>query len=235
MAWRRTGDRPLSEAMMALFTDACMCHTASMNQRKLPCVCQLWIWVYGLFSQFAFLESVDTLSPRWNGHNFANDIFKVSRFPFIKWLDKNMGCSHYRNRPVWQCFEYDGTSFFILLILHSFAYSNLNWLKSVRIWIAIEKYLMKQLLGPDSVTTVTRVTTGRGGNLFSPFPLLDSVNTLEAQTKLPPFSRRHFQNNFFIWKLMYLIKIWCRVLVIFALIWACLCRIATSCCTYVFF
>ena len=31
MAWRRSGDKPFSGPMMALFTDACMCHSASMN------------------------------------------------------------------------------------------------------------------------------------------------------------------------------------------------------------
>ena len=31
MAWRRLGDKPLSEPMMVLFTDAYMCHSASMN------------------------------------------------------------------------------------------------------------------------------------------------------------------------------------------------------------
>ena len=31
MAWRRAGDKPLSEAMMPLFADACMHHSASMN------------------------------------------------------------------------------------------------------------------------------------------------------------------------------------------------------------
>ena len=31
MAWRRIGDRPLPEAMMAQFTDAYMRHSASMS------------------------------------------------------------------------------------------------------------------------------------------------------------------------------------------------------------
>ena len=31
MAWRQTGDKPLSEPMMAQFNDAYMCHSASMN------------------------------------------------------------------------------------------------------------------------------------------------------------------------------------------------------------
>ena len=37
MAWRRTGDKPLSETMMAQFIDAYMCHSASwsFNQKSL--------------------------------------------------------------------------------------------------------------------------------------------------------------------------------------------------------
>ena len=31
MTWRRSGDKPLSETMMARFTDACMRHSASMS------------------------------------------------------------------------------------------------------------------------------------------------------------------------------------------------------------
>ena len=31
MAWRRPGDKPLSESMMAQFTDIYMCHSASMS------------------------------------------------------------------------------------------------------------------------------------------------------------------------------------------------------------
>ena len=31
MAWRRTGDKPLSEPMMTQFNDAYMRHSASMN------------------------------------------------------------------------------------------------------------------------------------------------------------------------------------------------------------
>ena len=31
MAWRLTGDKPLSEPMMAYFTDAYMCHSVSMS------------------------------------------------------------------------------------------------------------------------------------------------------------------------------------------------------------
>ena len=31
MAWRQTGDKPLSEAMMEQFADAYMCHSASMS------------------------------------------------------------------------------------------------------------------------------------------------------------------------------------------------------------
>ena len=31
MAWRRPGDKPLSEPIMAWFTDACMRHSASMG------------------------------------------------------------------------------------------------------------------------------------------------------------------------------------------------------------
>ena len=31
MAWRRTGDKPLSEPMMIQFNDAYMCHSASMS------------------------------------------------------------------------------------------------------------------------------------------------------------------------------------------------------------
>ena len=32
MAWCRPGDKPLSEPMMAYFTDACMCRSASMSE-----------------------------------------------------------------------------------------------------------------------------------------------------------------------------------------------------------
>ena len=31
MAWRRTGDKPLSEPMMTQFNDACIRHSASMS------------------------------------------------------------------------------------------------------------------------------------------------------------------------------------------------------------
>ena len=31
MAWRQAGDKPLSEPMMVWFTDAYMCHLASMS------------------------------------------------------------------------------------------------------------------------------------------------------------------------------------------------------------
>ena len=31
MVWRRLGNKPLSEPMMVLFTDAYMCHSASMS------------------------------------------------------------------------------------------------------------------------------------------------------------------------------------------------------------
>ena len=31
MAWRRPGDKPLSEPMMTQFNDAYMCHSASMS------------------------------------------------------------------------------------------------------------------------------------------------------------------------------------------------------------
>ena len=36
MAWRRPGDKPLSKPMMALFTDANMCHLASMSSSLWP-------------------------------------------------------------------------------------------------------------------------------------------------------------------------------------------------------
>ena len=31
MAWRRSGDKPLTESVMTYFTDAYMCHSASMS------------------------------------------------------------------------------------------------------------------------------------------------------------------------------------------------------------
>ena len=34
MAWRLTGDKPLSEPMMAYFIDACIRHSDSMGQLK---------------------------------------------------------------------------------------------------------------------------------------------------------------------------------------------------------
>ena len=36
MAWRRIGDKPLSEPMLALFTDAYMRHSASINYLTAP-------------------------------------------------------------------------------------------------------------------------------------------------------------------------------------------------------
>ena len=42
MAWRRPGDKPLSEPMMALLTDAYMRHSASMRlQLGDMLICQL--------------------------------------------------------------------------------------------------------------------------------------------------------------------------------------------------
>ena len=42
MACRRTGDKSLSEAMMAQFTDTYMCHSASMSW---------WLMIDGLFDR----------------------------------------------------------------------------------------------------------------------------------------------------------------------------------------
>ena len=41
MAWSQRGDKPLSELMMAYFTDAYMHHTASMNLLIIPWEMQL--------------------------------------------------------------------------------------------------------------------------------------------------------------------------------------------------
>ena len=37
MAWRRTGDNPLSEAMLVCFADAYMRHSSSINQTQYLC------------------------------------------------------------------------------------------------------------------------------------------------------------------------------------------------------
>ena len=56
MAWRRTGDKPLSEPMMAQFNDAYMRHSASMSLIKLSkvCCCIYGYWTYQAIDRHGF-------------------------------------------------------------------------------------------------------------------------------------------------------------------------------------
>ena len=62
MAWRRTGNKPLSEPMMTQFNDAYMCHTASMVKAH-PEATTIWrpFYKHGL-----------TLMPAWISNYMPN-------------------------------------------------------------------------------------------------------------------------------------------------------------------
>ena len=66
MAWRRWGDKALSEPMMALFTDAYMHHSAPMSYRKpWPDTCDLMLHVVIMPGNSIFYYKK---SSRWMSH-----------------------------------------------------------------------------------------------------------------------------------------------------------------------
>ena len=83
MAWRRIGDKPLSEPMMALFTDAYMRHSASMsysNELRRPglnCSLRPEMWSSGRVKRNPLDPSQQHFSNCWNSRNQTDLITNV--------------------------------------------------------------------------------------------------------------------------------------------------------------
>ena len=66
MAWRQTGDKPLSEPMMTQFNDAYMRHTASVNSSMILSPIELtWFSLYFKFNEIIFFTVTPCIIGSW--------------------------------------------------------------------------------------------------------------------------------------------------------------------------
>ena len=82
MAWHQTGNQPLSEPMMAYFTDICL-NELSLHIMNKYCLCLghilfLWYIIFDIFNvcQSYGMKILNTMRLRQNGHHLPDDIFK---------------------------------------------------------------------------------------------------------------------------------------------------------------